>query len=66
MEHRVTELEIKLAFTEDLVEELNRTVYRQQQAIETLQRAVQELRLQIASAQPGEGSATQHEVPPHY
>ena len=38
IERRVEELEIKLAFAEDLVDTLNRTVFRQQEQIEVLQR----------------------------
>ena len=34
LEERVTNLEIKLSFSEDLLEELNQTIYKQQQIIE--------------------------------
>ena len=34
MEARLTELEVKLGFAEDLLDALNRTVYRQQQQID--------------------------------
>jgi len=37
MESRLAEIEIKLSYSEDLLEELNRTVFRQQQQIEQLQ-----------------------------
>jgi SlyX protein len=63
---RVTELEVKAAFTEDLLDTLNETVARQQQQIEALLREVLELRRQA----PDEGSAgfrsLRDEVPPHY
>ncbi|MGB8301493.1 MAG: SlyX family protein, partial [Azonexus sp.] len=36
MESRITELEIKISYAEDLVDELNRTVFRQQQQIDQL------------------------------
>ena len=36
MESRITELEIKITYTEDLVDELNRIVFRQQQQIDLL------------------------------
>ena len=35
-EDRITNLEIKLSFTEDLIEKLNEIVYKQQQQIEFL------------------------------
>ena len=37
MEERLTELETRISLTEDLVDELNPAVYRQQQQIELLQ-----------------------------
>lgn len=66
MESRIGELEVKLSFAEDLLEELDRTVYRQQQQIEALQREVRELREHMASAAPAEGRSLRDEIPPHY
>ena len=39
LEARIAEIEAKLTLAEDLLETLNRTVYRQQQHIERLERA---------------------------
>ena len=36
-DERITELEIKLCLVEDMAEELNRTVFRQQAQIDLLQ-----------------------------
>lgn len=66
MEARITELEVKFSFAEDLLDELNRTVYRQQQQIERLQREVRELREQAAAAAPAEAGSLRDEIPPHY
>ena len=66
MENRIIELETKMAFAEDLLEELNRTVFRQQQQIEQLQQEVRALRQQLQSAMPAEQRAPADEVPPHY
>ncbi|MDD5248236.1 MAG: SlyX family protein [Rhodocyclaceae bacterium] len=66
MEARINELEVKLSFAEDLLEELNRTVYRQQQQIDQLQLAVRDLREQLAAAAPSEGRNLRDEIPPHY
>jgi SlyX protein len=63
---RMTELEVKLAFAEDMLDALNATVYRQQQAIERLQREVKELREQVAASTPGEFRSLRDEIPPHY
>ena len=43
---RLMELEIKLSYMEDLVEQLNVSVYRQQQAIDVLVEEVRNLRRQ--------------------
>ncbi len=67
VEHRLTELEVKLAFTEDLVDRLNETVFRQQEQIDLLLRELVALRQQLRDA--GEGGALRSlrdELPPHY
>ena len=66
MESRITELEIKISYTEDLVEELNRTVYRQQQQIDFLAKELRSLRDQMQNAQPQEQRSLRDEIPPHY
>ena len=66
MESRITELEIKISYTEDLVEELNRTIFRQQQQIDFLAKELRSLRDQVNNAQPLEGRSLRDEIPPHY
>lgn len=66
MNERLTELEVKLAFAEDLLETLNATVYRQQQQIDALQRQVRELRDQLRTQAPAEPRNLRDEIPPHY
>ena len=44
IEDRITNLEIKLSFTEDLIEQLNQTVYKQQQQIEFLYRELKSVK----------------------
>lgn len=65
-EHRLTELEIKASFTEDLLDTLNGIVAEQQQQIDRLLKELVELRRQ----QPEAGSAglpsLRDELPPHY
>ncbi len=65
-EERITELEVKLAFAEDLLETLNNTVYRQQERIELLERTVRDLRALVAEALPAEQRSLRDEIPPHY
>ena len=67
MTDRLTELEIKLSLTEDLVETLNRTVYRQQEQIDLLQAQLRLLYGQMqAPAEPAEPRNLRDEIPPHY
>ncbi|MDH4149665.1 MAG: SlyX family protein [Betaproteobacteria bacterium] len=66
MESRLSELEIKLSFNEDLLEELNRTVARQQQQISTLEQQLRDLREQLQRSLPPESDGSGHEIPPHY
>ncbi len=64
-EERITNLEIKLSFTEDLIEKLNETVYKQQQQIEFLYRELKAVKEQSSSSGSG-GSNLKDEIPPHY
>jgi SlyX protein len=66
MDRRLTELEVKLAFAEDLLDAVNATIYRQQQRIELLERQVRELREQLAASLPPEARSPREEIPPHY
>ncbi len=62
---RLTDLEVKLSFTEDLVDHLNQIVARQQQQIDLLMRELRQLREQV----PDGGGAPRNlrdELPPHY
>lgn len=65
-EERITELEVKSVFAEDMLDALNATVFRQQQQIERLMVEVRELREQIATIAPAEARALREEIPPHY
>jgi SlyX protein len=63
---RVTELEIKLAFTEDLVDKLDAVVIDQQHRIEQLAQEMVRLREQLSTAAEAGTGAPAHERPPHY
>ena len=65
-DERITNLEIKLSFSEDLLEELNQTVFKQQQRIELLVKEIQALKWQMASHMPSDGNNPGDERPPHY
>lgn len=65
-ETRLTNLEIKASFTEDLLDKLDQIVIRQQDQIDRLTRELIQLRQQA----PTEGSAQMRnlrdDLPPHY
>ena len=65
-ERRIEELEVKLAYSEDLLDTLNTTVFRQQQQIDLLQEQLRMLRQQFTDALPGEQGSLRDEIPPHY
>ena len=67
VDERITNLEIKLSFNEDLIEELNQTVYKQMQQIELLYKELKALQMQMANSMPAENSGSlRDEIPPHY
>ncbi|HQR03129.1 MAG: SlyX family protein [Proteobacteria bacterium] len=66
MESRLAELEIKVSFSEDLLEQINLTVFRQQQQIDQLVLAIAELRRQLQASLPEESHSPREEIPPHY
>jgi SlyX protein len=67
MDDRLTEIEIKLAHSEQSLNELSDVMYRQQGLIERLERGYDQLRQRIQT--DGEGSAETNpanDKPPHY
>ena len=68
-DQRLTELEIKASFQEDLLDQLNQVIVRQQQDIAQLRRDMDTLRQQAqqaADAGPGLLRDLRDELPPHY
>lgn len=66
-EERLVNIEAKITYQEDLIEELNKTVYQQQQRLDRLEAACATLVRQIESmADAGSGGMPAHERPPHY
>ncbi len=65
-DQRLTNLEIKASFTEDLLDQLNQVIVRQQEQIDALVRRIE--RLRGSTLQDGSGAArnSRDELPPHY
>lgn len=67
LDQRLTDLEIKASFTEDLVDQLNEVIVRQQRQIDALLREVADLRQQAPDdAGPQPFRSLRDELPPHY
>lgn len=65
-EARLTELETKLAFAEDLLETLNQAVIRQQAQIDLMQEQLRLLHQRMKDALPEDARSLRDEIPPHY
>lgn len=66
MDKHIVELEVKLTYCEDLLEELNRSVFRQQQQIDQILKELQGLRDQVRASLPADPRDPAGEIPPHY
>jgi SlyX protein len=67
IEERLINIEIKIAFQEDLIEELNKTIYQQQQKLERLEAVCRSLAGHIESLTAAkDGGMPANERPPHY
>lgn len=65
-EDRLVELETKMAFQEDLLQDLNDVVARQEQQLEKLWQANRMLKSQLDTVHSATGEASNEAPPPHY
>jgi SlyX protein len=66
IDDRLTELEIKASFTEDLLERLDAVIVRQQQQIDSLTREIAHLKQTATSSETTEFRSLRDTPPPHY
>ncbi len=66
LHERLTQLEIKASYSDDLLDELNQLVYRQQRHIERLTEALQQLRTRLESGTTPAFRSLRDDIPPHY
>lgn len=66
IEDRLTELEIKASFADDMLDQLNQVIVRQQQQIDLLMREVARLRQQAPEPGSAPFRSLRDELPPHY
>ena len=65
-DQRLTDLEIKASFTEDLLDQLNQIIVNQQQQIDALLREVSDLRQRLPESGGVPFRSLRDELPPHY
>lgn len=67
MNEELIDLQTRMAFQDDAIQELNATVARQQNQIAELLTAFKELRQQVKNMPPSQvASAAEETPPPHY
>jgi len=67
MQQAIDDLQMKLAFQDDLLEQLNQVVTNQQKQITNLELALETMKIQVNTMQTAsQESGQQHELPPHY
>jgi len=66
LEKRLTELEIKVGLADDLIDQLNQTIFKQQQQIEFLAKELASLRQQMPQERNTQLPSLRDELPPHY
>jgi SlyX protein len=59
-------LEIKIVLADDMLDQLNQTIFRQQQQIDALAQEVRSLRQQLPQDRNTSGAGLLDELPPHY
>ena len=64
--NRLNELEVKIVLADDMLDQLNQTIFRQQQQIDALAQEVRSLRQQLPQDRNTSGTALLDELPPHY
>lgn len=63
---RLVELEIKASYTEDLIDQLDKVIVRQQEQIDLLIKAITELRQSSTDGGLGAARNLRDDLPPHF
>jgi SlyX protein len=66
IDQRLTDLEIKTGLADDMLDQLNQTIFRQQQQIDALARELSTLRQQLPQERNAGLQNLRDELPPHY
>ncbi|AZZ36928.1 hypothetical protein CIK05_09035 [Bdellovibrio sp. qaytius] len=65
-EQRLVDLETKIAFQDQIIEDLNTVVIGQQKQIDQLEESFALFKAQAHAVQSGDNEIRPHEKPPHY
>lgn len=66
MDERLEKIESKISLAEDLLENLNQTLYQHQRDIDILKKQITLLFEQLQAIRPLESPPLANELPPHY
>lgn len=66
MEEKIVNIETRLAFQDDTIQELSDVIYRQQQKIDQLEKTLQALLNKVQDLMEGGNEKIVDERPPHY
>lgn len=66
LEKRIIDLETKIAFQDQVIEDLNSAVIRQQKQIDHIEKAFAAFKSQAHAVQSGDNEIRPNEKPPHY
>ena len=66
LQQRISELEIKASFAEDLLDQLDQIVFRQQRQIEVLARELSDLKRRMPEGGANQARNLRDDLPPHY
>ena len=65
-EKRIEDLEIRVSYQENTIQELNGQLYGQRQAIDRLEATVRSMAKRLRDLHPGNADLPVNERPPHY
>jgi len=66
MEQKIEDLQTRLSFQEDTIEQMTRTLVEQQHEMHEIRQMMKHLQKQIVAITPSEIDANNDETPPHY
>jgi SlyX protein len=66
MEQEITDLQARLSFQEDTIEQMTSTLVAHQNELYELRQMMKHLQKQISAMTPSDIEATINEIPPHY